>query len=77
MTIFRKVMGKDFSLLHPMLQKRYDLPSGTVFKATGIMSEIKVVPNGSIPFLESAQNGSYSFPNVENRSRFQLRILPI
>ena len=40
MSIFRNVLGDNFNRLHPMLQKRYDLPIGTVFRASGVMKEI-------------------------------------
>ncbi len=44
MSIYQKVMGKDFTRLHPMLQKRYQLQDGMRFQATGVMREIKGGP---------------------------------
>ncbi len=55
-------MGDDFSRLHPMLQKRYDLPAGTVFKASGIMDEIKGGPKWLSPFFRIGTKWKLLFP---------------
>jgi len=55
-------MGNDFPRLHPMLQKRYDLPAGTVFKATGIMNEIKGGPKWLYPLFQIGTKWRLLFP---------------
>jgi hypothetical protein len=62
MAIFEKVMGDDFSRLHPMLQKRYDLPEGAVFKAAGIMHEIKGGPKWLYPLFRIGTKWKLLFP---------------
>ena len=49
-------------MLHPMLQKRYDLPAGTVFKATGIMNEIKGGPKWLYPLFRIGTKWKLLFP---------------
>ncbi|QUW23142.1 DUF4166 domain-containing protein [Sporosarcina sp. Marseille-Q4063] len=62
MSIFKKVMGNDFSRLHPMLQKRYNLPEGTIFKASGIMNEIKGGPKWLSPLFRIGTKWKLLFP---------------
>lgn len=51
MSIYKHVMGDDFHRLHPKLQERYDLPEGTVFRASGIMKEIQGGPKWLSPLF--------------------------
>lgn len=62
MSIYKKVMGTDFALLHPMLQKRYDLPDGTTFKASGVMHEIKGGPAWLYPLFRIGVRWKLLFP---------------
>ena len=62
MSIYRKVMGSDFNRLHPMLQKRYDFPEGTVFKASGTMNEIKGGPKWLYPIFRAGVKWKLLFP---------------
>ena len=62
MSIYRKVMGSDFSRLHPMLQKRYDFPEGTVFKASGTMNEIRGGPKWLYPIFRAGVKWKLLFP---------------
>lgn len=62
MSIFKKVMGPDFTRLHPMLQKRYNLTEGMVFKASGIMNEIKGGPKWLYPIFRAGVRWKLLFP---------------
>lgn len=62
MSIYKKVMRNDFSLLHPMLQKRYHLPEGTTFKASGVMHEIKGGPKWLYPLFRIGVKWKFLFP---------------
>ena len=72
MSIFKKVMGDDFERLHPMLQKRYDLPAGAVFKSIRCHEGNSVVDrNGFIQFFGQALDGNYFSPNKEKTFHLQ------
>ena len=62
MAIFRKVMGDDFERLHPMLQKRYDLPAGATFRASGVMKEIGGGPKSFYPIFRAGVRWKLLFP---------------
>ena len=62
MSIFRQALGDDFNRLHPMLQKRYDLPSGTSFKASGIMKKISGGPKWMYPIFRAGVSWKLLFP---------------
>ena len=62
MSIYKKVMGTDFALLHPMLQKRYDLQDGEIFKASGVMHEIKGGPIWLYPLFRIGVRWKLLFP---------------
>ena len=72
MAIFEQVMGNQFSRLHPMLQKRYDLPTGTVFKASGIMHEIKGGPKWLYPLFRIGVKWKLLFPERGNSIPFSI-----
>lgn len=42
MSIYKKVLGEEFTRLHPMLQKRYAFPDNEPFYSTGTMRTIKI-----------------------------------
>lgn len=62
MSIFRNVLGDNFNRLHPMLQKRYDLPIGTVFRASGVMKEIGGGRKWLYPILRAGVRWKLLFP---------------
>ena len=55
-------MGSDFNRLHPMLQQRYSLQEGTIFKASGIMKEIKGGPKWLYPIFRAGIRWKLLFP---------------
>lgn len=62
MSIFKEVIGADFTRLHPMLQKRYDLSEGNIFKASGIMNEIKGGPKWLYFLFQAGVKRKLLFP---------------
>lgn len=73
MSIYRKVMGKDFTKLHPMLQKRYDLQDGMNFQATGMMREIKGGPKWLFPIFWLGVKWKLLFPEHGNSIPFTIK----
>jgi Domain of unknown function (DUF4166) len=67
MSIYKQAMGSDFNRLHPMLQQRYDLTDGTIFKASGFMTEIRGGPKWLYPLFRAGIRWKLLFPeNGEN-----------
>ena len=62
MTIYKQALGKEFERLHTKLQKRYALPEGTEFRASGIMREISGGPRWLSPFFALATRWKFLFP---------------
>jgi hypothetical protein len=62
MSIFKKVMGVDFNRLHPMMQKRYDLPPGATFRASGVMKKIDGGPKWLYPIFWAGVRWKLLFP---------------
>lgn len=62
MSIYRKVLADDFKQLHPMLQKRYDISTGAIFKASGTMYEIKGGPKWLYPLFWLGVRWKLLFP---------------
>ncbi|MFJ7936210.1 DUF4166 domain-containing protein [Sporosarcina sp. NPDC096371] len=62
MSIYKQVMGHDFNRLHPMLQHRYNLPIGSVFKASGTMKEIQGGPKWLYPLFRLGIRWKLLFP---------------
>ncbi|PLR69027.1 DUF4166 domain-containing protein [Bacillus sp. UMB0893] len=58
MSIYRIVLGEQFILLHPMLQKRYEFP----FKASGVMKTINGGPKWLYPFFLAGVRFKLLFP---------------
>jgi hypothetical protein len=72
MSIFKKVMGDDFNQLHPMLQKRYDLPVGAVFRASGVMKEIRGGPKWMYPIFRAGVRWKLLFPERGKNIPFRI-----
>ncbi len=62
MSIYKQVMGNDFNRLHPMLQQRYNLPVGAIFKASGVMKEIHGGPQWLYPLFRIGIRWKLLFP---------------
>ncbi|MEK5037577.1 DUF4166 domain-containing protein [Sporosarcina sp. FSL K6-3457] len=73
MSIYKKIMGSNFDRLHPMLQKRYDLSEGTVFKASGIMKDIKGGPRWLYPIFRAGIRWKLLFPEQGKDIPFTIR----
>lgn len=73
MSIYKNVLGNDFTRLHPMLQKRYALDVGTTFKATGIMKEIKGGPAWLYPIFKLGARRKLLFYETGTNIPFTIR----
>lgn len=73
MSIYKKVMGSNFDRLHPMLQKRYDLPEGTTYRASGIMKDIKGGPKWLYPIFQVGIRWKLLFPEQGKDIPFTIR----
>lgn len=62
MSIYKEILGEQFEKLQPMLQKRYALPDGKSFKATGIMKKISGGPKWLLPLFLLATRWKFLFP---------------
>lgn len=62
MTIYKQALGEEFKRLHNKLQERYELPTGTTFRAVGVMREISGGPNWLSPFFTLAVKRKFLFP---------------
>ncbi|WP_028392216.1 DUF4166 domain-containing protein [Bacillus cihuensis] len=62
MSIYKKVLGNQFNVLHPMLQKRYDISAKKPFQAYGVMKTIKGGPKWLYPFFLLGVNWKLLFP---------------
>ncbi len=58
MSIYKIVLGDQFFLLHPNLQKRYEFP----FKASGVMKTIKGGPKWLYPLFLTGVRFKLLFP---------------
>lgn len=72
MSIYKKAMGKQFYMLHPMLQKRYEFSNRERFQATGVMSEIKVGPKILYPLFLLGKKCKLLFPEHGNNIPFEI-----
>lgn len=72
MTIYQEILGEQFEKLHPMLQKRYTLPEGKPFKATGIMKKISSGPKWLSPFFLLATRWKFLFPEQGENIPFKI-----
>ncbi|GEL77860.1 DUF4166 domain-containing protein [Tenuibacillus multivorans] len=62
MSIYKKVLGKQFYNLHPMLQKRYEMMGEQTFKARGVMKTIKGGPRILLPIMKLGIRRKLLFP---------------
>lgn len=62
LSIYKQVLGEDFTRLHPMLQKRYEFAGGSSFEAAGMMKEIKGGPKWLYPLFRLGVNWKLLFP---------------
>ena len=73
MSIYKKMLGSHFNRLHPMLQRRYDLPEGAAFRATGIMKEIKGGPKWLYPLFLVGIQWKLLFPEHGKNIPFTIK----
>lgn len=80
MTIYKTLLGEDFTRLHPMLQKRYMLPVDQPFYATGVMHKIESGAKWLRPFYVLASKTKFLFPESGDNVPFSIcntcRVLP-
>ncbi|MCL1694674.1 DUF4166 domain-containing protein [Lysinibacillus sp. BPa_S21] len=80
MTIYKTLLGEDFTRLHPMLQKRYMLPVDRPFYATGVMHKIESGAKWLRPFYALASKTKFLFPESGDDVPFSIcntcRVLP-
>lgn len=62
MSVYKQLLGKDFTRLHPMLQHRYQTIPGETFQATGVMTTIKHGSPLLLPFYYAAPLMDFLFP---------------
>ncbi|MFB4169570.1 DUF4166 domain-containing protein [Virgibacillus sp. JSM 102003] len=72
MSIYKHVMGKDFYLLHPMLQKRYEIQKGISFTGTGMMKRIKGGPKWLFPLFWTGAKFKLLFPEHGENIPFKI-----
>jgi len=62
MSIYKQILGDQFYSLQPMLQKRYALPSGKSFQASGVMKKIRRGPKWMFPLFLLGTHWKFLFP---------------
>lgn len=72
MTIYKEILGEQFEKLQPMLQKRYTLPKGKPFKATGMMKKISGGPKWLLPFFLLGTRWKFLFPEQGTNIPFKI-----
>ena len=72
MSIYRQVLKEDFARLHPMLQKRYEIAEGSVFKASGVMTTIKGGPKWLFPLFKFGVRWKLLFPEHGHNIAFTI-----
>jgi hypothetical protein len=72
MSIYKMVLGDQFYLLHPMLQKRYEFP----FKASGVMKTIKGGPAWLYPLFLTGVRFKLLFPEQGENIPFTIHNTP-
>ncbi|SEQ65191.1 protein of unknown function [Virgibacillus subterraneus] len=72
MSIYKRVMGKDFYRLHPMLQKRYEIQRGMSFTGTGMMESIKGGPKWLFPLFWTGVKFKLLFPEHGENIPFKI-----
>ena len=72
MTIYRTLLGKQFTKLHPKLQQRYMLQAGQPFRAQGVMHTIQTGTKLLQPFYYLASKSRFLFPESGERIPFEI-----
>lgn len=72
MSIYIKVMDKQFYMLHPMLQKRYEFSHHEAFQATGVMKAINVGPKVLYPLFWLGVKCKLLFPEHGTNVPFKI-----
>ncbi|UOQ45595.1 DUF4166 domain-containing protein [Halobacillus salinarum] len=62
MSIYKRVLGKEFYHLHPMLQHKYELLSSGTFSGSGVMKKIKGGPKWLYPMFYLGAKWKLLFP---------------
>ncbi|MHC8516099.1 DUF4166 domain-containing protein [Sporosarcina sp. ITBMC105] len=78
MSIYKHLLGDDFTKLHPMLQKRYHIEPDTPFHGKGTMTAITGGPNWLYPLFKLGVGWKLLFPErgtnipftITNSARF-------
>lgn len=71
--IYKKLLADEFYKLHPMLQKRYELPLDANFYAEGTMQEIKSGNRLLKPFYYLMAKNDFLFPESGQFIPFSIR----
>ena len=77
MSVFKKVLDKEFYRLHPMLQKRYEFLDDRPFQAEGVMKRIKVGPKFLYPLFWLGIKRKLLFPEYGTNIPFKLLNTPL
>ncbi|TQR12788.1 DUF4166 domain-containing protein [Psychrobacillus soli] len=72
MSIYKEILGDQFEKLQPMLQKRYALPKGKPFEATGMMKKISGGPKWLLPFFLLGTRWKFLFPEQGENIPFKI-----
>lgn len=72
MSIYKEILGEQFEKLQPMLQKRYALPEGKAFKATGMMKKISGGPKWLLPLFLLGTRWKFLFPEQGTNIPFKI-----
>ncbi|SES18517.1 DUF4166 domain-containing protein [Psychrobacillus sp. OK032] len=72
MSIYKKILGEQFENLQPMLQKRYALPEGNSFKASGMMKKISGGPKWLYPLFLLGTRWKFLFPEQGENIPFKI-----
>ena len=70
MSIYKQILGDQYSNLHPMLQKRYELSKP--FKAKGVMHKISSGPKWLFPLFLVGTRWKFLFPEQGEDIPFQI-----
>ncbi|MFS0882129.1 DUF4166 domain-containing protein [Metabacillus niabensis] len=73
MSIYRELLGENFSRLHPKLQERYDLTINKTFYASGTMLNIESGKWWIKPFLNLATRWKFLFPEEGKNVPFTIK----
>lgn len=78
-SIYRQVLGSDFSRLHPQIQRRFGFSSrdNLASVGTGVMEEIWHGPLYTLPFLYVGTWRRIMFPRAVVMYRFKSTTMPI